>query len=368
MATVNIFINQVGAPSGYAGISRDDLSTSKLTTLTNVNRSDLAITSYKWKFLSWAKSDPTDSPPELSGADGYAATFTPLVEGTYIMQLTVNSKIKGTIGVAIKTSLLDIRLPSGSESNQFNGGWEWALSEALTTLEAYSGGSGGPPSGTASGDLDGTYPGPRVDGLQGRDVANTAPTDGQVLTWDTPTSQWRPETSPSGVTTFIALTDTPGSYSGQQDKLVAVNGAADALIFVSGAAPSGAASGDLAGTYPGPTVDGLQGRDVASTAPTDGQVLTWDTPTSQWRPETSPSGVTTFVALTDTPASYVARAGAILRVNSNPNALEFVSGTSNGQVLTWSSASNFWYPAAPTGGGGDGYDFYDVPLIPVDWY
>lgn len=48
--------------------------------------------------------------------------------------------------------------------------------------------------------------------------------------------------------------------------------------------PSGAAGGDLLGSYPNPSVDGLQGRAVASTAPTTGQVLKWDG--SAWSPGT----------------------------------------------------------------------------------
>ncbi len=46
--------------------------------------------------------------------------------------------------------------------------------------------------------------------------------------------------------------------------------------------PSGAAGGDLLGSYPNPSVDGLQGRAVASTAPTTGQALKWDG--SAWSP------------------------------------------------------------------------------------
>ena len=50
---------------------------------------------------------------------------------------------------------------------------------------------------------------------------------------------------------------------------------------------SGTAGGDLSGTYPNPTVDGLQGRAVASTAPTDGQALIWNNTLSRWEPSSN---------------------------------------------------------------------------------
>jgi hypothetical protein len=100
-----------------------------------------------------------------------------------------------------------------------------------------------PPGGAASGDLSGTYPGPTVAQLQGHPVSAAVPGVGQLLEWTG--AAWTP-------TTVAALP------------------------------PNGAASGDLAGTYPSPTVAKLQTIPVSAVAPTSGQALTFNG--ASWAP------------------------------------------------------------------------------------
>lgn len=65
-----------------------------------------------------------------------------------------------------------------------------------------------PPNGSAGGDLSGTYPNPAVTKLQGEVVSSTAPTDGQVLTYVSGSTEWEPKTLPSAAKCGAYCTST----------------------------------------------------------------------------------------------------------------------------------------------------------------
>jgi len=65
------------------------------------------------------------------------------------------------------------------------------------------------------------------------DVSSNAPSNNEVLKWNG--SNWAPATDASGgggVTTFTALTDTPGNFTSQAGKYLKVNAGATALEYV----------------------------------------------------------------------------------------------------------------------------------------
>lgn len=120
-------------------------------------------------------------------------------------------------------------------------------------------------------------------------LAQQSATSGQVLKWNG--SAWAPDD------------DDPGITSGST------------------------AAGDLDGTYPSPTVDGLQNRPVAATAPATGEVLKWNG--TAWEPAIDSNGI--YSGSNNVPDGTVATLEGSLEISGGDlSNVTITTGTSTG--------------------------------------
>ncbi len=137
-------------------------------------------------------------------------------------------------------------------------------------------------SSTAGGDASGPFANLSVTGLQGTPVSATAPvSNGQVLKYNLLSGEWEPATddgSNYSGGTGIDVTGTVITNTGDTN-------ASDDITTAT------AAAGDVSGTFPTLSVVALQGTSVSPNVPTtNGQVLKWNSGTSEWEPGTDATG------------------------------------------------------------------------------
>ena len=192
------------------------------------------------------------------------------------------------------------------------------------------------------GDISGPPAAVTVSRLQGRTVSAATPSGGQALAWNGTSSQWEPQSVGFGQITGtivdaqvgagINATKIGAGTVGNTAFGYLANVTSDLQTQLNGKAASShthSAAGDASGSLPTLTVTGLQGRAIASTAPSNGQSLVWNSSTSQWQPTFQSGGV----------SAVFGRAGAIT-AQSGDYSFGQVSGTiTDAQVGTGINAA-----------------------------
>ncbi len=133
---------------------------------------------------------------------------------------------------------------------------------------------------------------------------------------------------------------------------IVVNGSNELQVI--GAPPTGAVGGDLGGTLPNPDVVGIQGRPVAATAPSSGQVLEWNG--TSWVPATddvndadaNPSNELQTISLSGHDLT-LSDGGGTVTIPDNVDDADAVVGNEYNTAVGWNDATN---TMSVTDGGG----------------
>ena len=199
------------------------------------------------------------------------------------------------------------------------------IADGAITQDKLAPGLSLPPGGIAGGDLTGNYPNPMIDSnsvteykiapnqvvksinslkddvIMRAEGGATISTNGDTLIINAGSGGGSSGvqaiqnvdntlqiSNPNGPTTTIDIKAGGITSSKIADSSITQNKIAAGVAIP----PSGAAGGDLSGNYPSPSVVGIQGRAVAGTAPTNGQILKWNG--SQWLPSSDDAGTSVW--------------------------------------------------------------------------
>jgi len=340
-------------PAGVFGVTGSPITTSGTFTVTLSNQSANLVLA---------------SPNGSSGAPSFRALTTTDISGLGtaatqdVVTATFNANKLQGLDISTSSPVNGQALVWNSTSSKWEPGTVGAGSGTVTSVGATSSttqltitGSPVTTSGTLNFTLDTTANVYNANKLQSRDVGTTSPSNNQVLAWDGGTLKWEPKT----LSTLGAGTVTS----------VGVNSSTTELsVSGSPVTTSGTINLALDTTANVYNANKLQGRDVATTAPSASQVLAWNAGTLKWEPTNagSGSGTVTSVGVSSTIPQLVVTnspvttsgviqldldtTAAVYNANRLQGRLLVNTAPTNGQVITWNNGSSQWEPATPNTG------------------
>jgi Repeat of unknown function (DUF5907) len=281
--------------------------------------------------------------------------------------VTTNANLTGDVtSVGNATTLATVNSNVGTFGDGTHVGQFTVNGKGLITAASSVAITGAPPTGTAGGDLSGSYPNPSVVKINGVSLGTTTATSGNLLIgsgtqWVTQAMTGDATIAASGALTFATVNSNVGTFGdGTHVGTFTVNAkgliTAASSTAITGAPPTGSAGGDLSGTYPNPSVVKINGVALGTTTATSGNLLIGSG--TQWI--TQPlSGDATLVA-----------SGALTLATVNTNTGSFGDGTHvasftvNGKGLITAASSVAITGAPPTGSaGGDLTGTYPNPTV-----